>query len=85
MSGTAKAEAVEDAYCAERARRYLGTAGSHTVADYELELWLKAERAVAREEAEARIAVVRALLLHVQENLEAVVAKLEAAVRSPQG
>lgn len=80
----AEAEAAEAAYCAARARRYIPVRTRH-VADVELAEWLRLERAAAREEVETRVAVVRALLLHLQRNLEAVVAKLATVRPPPEG
>lgn len=71
---------AEDAYCEARAVRYIGDERVRKVCDRELEAWLKAERAQAREELQTRLACIRALMLHLQTNLESAVGKLEQAV-----
>lgn len=79
------AAAAEEIYCEARARHYVGAERVRPICDRELELWLRAERAVAREELQARLAAIRALLLHLQGSLEQVVGKLEkAASERPQ-
>jgi|SRR3954464_15834248 hypothetical protein len=74
---------AEDVYCEARARRYIGAKRVREVCDTELELWLRAERAAAREELQTRLACVRALLLHLQGDLESLVSKLEKITDRP--
>lgn len=76
----ASAGDLEAAYCEARARGYIGDQRVRTVCDRELERWLHAERAAAREDLQTRLAAIRALLMHVQASMEAVVVKLEHAV-----
>lgn len=74
---------VEDVYCEARAQRYIGDKRVREVCDTELELWLKAERAAAREELQTRMACIRALMLHVQRDLEGIIGKLEKVAERP--
>jgi hypothetical protein len=71
---------AEDAYCEARARRYVGESRARTVCDYELEIWIKAERAAAREDLQTRMACIRALLAHLAASAEAVTSRLEEAL-----
>ena len=74
---------LEVAYCEARARRYIGDERVRTVCDRELEAWLQAERAAAREDLQTKLAAIRALLLHLQASLHTTVTKLEAATERP--
>lgn len=87
MDAPAQVDAAlaEDSYCEARARHYVGAERVRPICDRELEAWLKAERAAACETLQVRMAGIRALLLHLQGNLEKVVGKLEqAAAERPQ-
>lgn len=77
---TVDVASAEDVYCETRARRYVGDERTRVVCDREVEGWLKAERSAAREELETRLTAIRALMLHVQDNLELAIARLEKAV-----
>jgi len=68
---------AEDVYCEARAKRYIGAERVREVCDTELALWFKAERMAAREELQTRLAAIRALLGHLQDGVEGIVAKLE--------
>jgi hypothetical protein len=82
---TLDATLAEEVYCEARARHYVGAERIRPICDRELELWIKAERAVAREELQARLAAIRALLRHLQGSLEQVIGKLEkVAAERPQ-